>query len=610
METTIFSQIRKENNDFFNSFIAPVPGYSFNQYETVKRCHLYHNSKFEDGAEYLGREKLFFNVVNPPCEVATKMLDIDTKDIRLWPMNPKSSFSTYLLEKELKMWLKKSEMGDVLNQIAEELPVYGSVAIEKTKKGAKVVDIRRLMLDPSVENIEDSRFVTTAHYMTPTQLRETNWDNVEEAIKRFETTSAQKPFEDERGDINQQSSSPYIKVYKRYGEVPKWWLDGGKSEEMVRALFIVAGADMLTVSQETGKPIGEEGVILFQSEWKKEWPYRDFHYTKRKGRWLGAGVVEMLLDVQVRINELKNQKRISMEVSSIHLFQTSDKTMVRNILTDLDSGDLLVSPNGIQPVANEERNLQAFDSEEASYLQQADKLTFSFEALRGETAPSSTPLGVVQIATAQASSVFAFKRENFALGIKEFFNELVMPQLMKDLTPEHIMRFTGTPQELLKLDMAGAEIYANDFIKNRILNKEDVTMETLEFAKEHFIKEQRKQGQNRFLKMKDAFYDDAEFEFDFIIDNEQADPQLLVSNLQKVIGDLAANPNILEDPRLKLLYFKFAQNIGISPAELELADDQAQQQQAQQIEGGQAIAPGTQPTQPTAPQAVPTKPTR
>jgi hypothetical protein len=587
MDSTIFAQIRNEASDFFFKSIAPVPGYSFNQYDTIKRCHLYYNSKYEDPSTYLGRDKLFFNVVNPPCEVATKQLNVDTKNIKLWPLNPSSYWATHLLEKELKQWLKVSEMGKILNQIAVEAPVYGSVALEKTPDGAKVVDIRRLILDPSVDNIVDSRFVTTVHYMTPSELRATNWDNIDVVIERFATAQAADPFEDREGNLNQQDSTPYIKVYKRYGEVPKWWLDGGKSDEMVRSVFIVAGADEQEKNNE-GKPIGEAGVILFKSKWKKEWPYRDFHYTKSKGRWLGVGVVEMLFDVQVRMNELKNQKRVSMELSSFHLFQTPDKQIVRNILTDLDNGDLIISPGGITPIATEERNLSAFKDEEQSYSQQAERLSFAYEALRGEAPPSSTPLGTTQIVTAQASSVFAFKRENLCLFLREFFNELVMPQILKDMTPEHIMRYIGSPNELMKLDMAIAEVNANDFIKEKYLSGNPVNQEDVDKYKQESIAQYKKLGGNRFIKIKKAFYSNTEYDFDYIIDNEQADPQVIVNNIQKVITDLASNPTILQDPRLKLLYFKFAEKLGINQSELDMADEQADNQaQLAQSQPGQ-----------------------
>ena len=594
MEENIFAQVRKEITDFIYSFIFPVPGYSFNQYRTIKRCHLYHNSKFEDATTYLGRDKIFFNVVNPACEVASKMLNVDSKNIRLWPLSPKSYFSTYLLEKELKEWLKTSKMSRVLNQLAEELPQFGSVVLEKTSKGAKIVDIRYLVNDQSVEHIADSRFIETVHYMTPSELRASGWDEnaVEQAIARCGSSDAAPSYIDFYGNYNLQNSSPYIKVVKRYGEVPEKWLPKGNknSNRLVKSLFIVAGADMQEYNVD-GKAIGEKGVVLFASPWRKPWPFKDFHYTKVKGRWLGVGVIEMLFDVQMRVNEMKNQKRVAMEISSMHLFQSQDKTVVRNVLTDLEPGDLVLSKNGIEPIANEERNLSAFKDEEESYGQQVDKLTFAYEALRGETAPSSTPLGTTQIATAQASSVFGFKRETVCIVLREFFNEFVLPEALADLDEEHIMRFTGSAQELFKLDQAAAELYANDFIKQRFLNGQTISMDEVDKAKAKMISQYRKNGMNRFVKIKKALYRQPEYEFDYIIDNEQADVQALATNLKSIVGDLATNPNILNDPRLKLLYFKFAETLGVNPAELELADEQAQDILSQNAQGAPPNSP-------------------
>lgn len=571
----IFSQIRKENSDFFDQYISIVPGYSFNQYQTLKRIHLYLNSKFEGSSQYLNREKLFFNVVVPACEVATKMLNVDTKDIRLLPQNPKSYFSSYLLEKELRQWLKTSKLANVLNQIADFGPKHGSVVIEKTKDGAEVIDLRKLILDPTVESINDSRFITTIHYMTPSELRETNWNDVDVAIERFGHTTGQESYEDQSGTMNQLSSTPYVKVTKRYGEVPEWWIDGGKSEKMVKSIFIVAGADSLEKNSD-GKPIGENGVILFKSKWhKKSYPFKDFHYNKIIGRWLGLGIVEALFDTQVRLNELKNQKRISMEVSTIHLFQTKDKQIVRNILSDLESGDVLLSPNGIEPVANEERNLSAFDSEESSYIQHSQRLSFAYDAVSGESSAASTTATSIINAQQQATSTFGFKRENYTNMLRDFFNDLVLPQLIKDLTPEHIMRFTGSSQELQKLDDASAEIHANDFIKNRMLSGKTVTPELVQLEKERTIKEYKKLGDNRFIKIKENFYSDVEFEFDFNVGNEQINPQTVATNTQALLASY--NPQAMNDPRYKLMYYMYAEALGISRGEIEIADEQANQ---------------------------------
>lgn len=586
----IYAQIRYEVDQFLYNFISPVPGYAFNTYQTIKRIFLYLSNRYENGSFYLGREKLFFNIITPPVEVATKMLSIDPKNIKLIPNKPDSYFSTYLLEKELRQWLKNSEMGKILNQIAEEAPRYGSVFLEKTKEGAKVCDIRRLMYDPSVERILDSRFITSVNYMTDVDLLEAGqkggWDMeaVELAIERFGNTQAAQAMEDFSGNLNVMRSSPQVKVYKRYGEVPEYWLDdkvpmpkSGKSTKMVRSLFICAGPDVLQ-RNTSGQIVGELGVTLFKSRWRGDYPFKDFHYTKIKGRLLGMGVPEMLFDVQTRFNELKNQKRLSMELSTLHLFQTKDKSLVRNVLTDLENGDIIFSPNGVEPVANEERNLPAFQQEEESYANQVDKLSFAYEAIRGDNQPGDQTLGEVQIQVASATGVYGFKKKNLRYFLKGFFNDLVLPQLVKDLTPEHIMRFTGTSQELDKLDEAAAELYANDVIIKTAIAGGKIDADLQNTARQKAIKEYRKGGTNRFIKIKEQFYKNADFDFDFDIENQDTDPNKVLQGIQTLFGFLQ-NPAVLQDPRLKLLFFEAAEQFGISPAEMEFADGQANQMQ-------------------------------
>ncbi len=589
--TTIFSTIRQEVFDFLNNYIVIVPGYSFHQYLTIKRIHLYLNSKFEQSNEgdalWKNRERLFVNVVVPACEIASKMLNVDSKDVRLLPQDPKSYFSTYLLEKELRQWLKTSKIANILNKIAEDAPRFGSVVLEKTKDGAKVIDLRKLMLDPTVESIKDSRFVTTIAYMTPSELRETGWDDVELAISRFGTTYGQTAYEDRSGGVNLMRSTPYVKVYKRYGEVQQGWIDGSTSQKMVKALFIVAGAEEQQKSAD-GKNTTDLGVVLFKSRWYKEWPYKDFHYQKVLGRWLGLGIVESLFDVQVRMNELKNQKRISMELSSLHIFQTKDNQIVRNVLDDLQSGDIMLSKSGIEPVANEERNLPAFKDEEESYLAHAQRISFAYDAVSGAAAPASSTATANINAQQQATSTFGFKRENYTNMLRDFFNDLVLPQLMSDLTPEHIMRFTGNNQELNKLDEAAAEIYANDALKDMVLNGETPTVEHQDVLREIAKKKYRSLGENRFLKIKKAFYKDAQFEFDFNIGNEQLNPQLVATNTQAVLSAIGSNPELMQNPVSKLLLFKYAEALGISRSELEMADTES----TQKIQEGQQAPPG------------------
>lgn len=592
---SIFSTIRKEWTDYMNNNVEIVDGYSFNQYDTIKQIHRYFNSRFENSNLYNGREKLFFNISKYRCIVSSKMINFDTKDIRLWPLNPKSEMATFLLEKELALWMKKNKMGKILNQIAEEAPIYGTVIIRKTKGGVKLVDLRRIAMDPTVETIQDSRFISLKHYLSEPELRakiKDGWD--ESAVKALIARKGMQqatPAYEMNGQVNQVISSPYFEVYERFGEVCQDDLDGkGEDETKVRSLFIVADPDNKN----------EDGLVLFKSEWKGEYPFKDYHYSKTKGRYLGIGVIEDLFAAQERRNEIANQKRVSMEISGMHLFQTQAKTSLANILSDLQNGDVVsTGANGaISPLATEERNLPAFGEEQREYDALADRLSFSYDAVRGEALPASTPVTNALMQNQNANSVFAFKRENLGLVLQDLFNEIVLPQLVKDLSKEHILRFMGSVEDVQKLDGIVTKNLVRNTVMERLLNGQIVTEEDLAKIEEDLNGQLKQRGMNRFLKVVDGFYKQAEMEFDFMVTNEQENVATTATNLMTLITSLAQNPQMLDNPIVKTLMYEYAQKIGVSPLKLEMADNKKAeapqmgppQQQMPQTPNAQGIA--------------------
>ena len=593
----IYATIRREWDEYINDDVEIVDGCSFNQYATIKRIHLYHNAKFENPTDFDGREKLFFDVSKYRCAVSAKTLNFDTKDIRLWPLNPTSEIGTFLLEKELALWLKKSEFGKLLNKIAEEAPVYGTVIIRKTKKGAQLVDLRRLAMDPTVETIGESRFVTIKHYLTESELRKKKadgWDAaVIDGLLASKATAQDRPaYEDGSQGARRKAKSPYFAVYERFGEVEEKELTGkAKDKGMARSLFIVA-------EPYGGSKSQDDGTVLFKSAWMGDYPFKDFHYSKIKGRYLGMGVVEELFQIQERQNELANQKRVSMEISSMHLFQTPGKaTALRNLITDLRNGDVLATGvNGaITPITTEERNLAAFGEEERKYDSLADRLTFSYDAVRGESLPASTPVTNAVMQNANANSVFAFKRENLGLTLQSFFNDIVAPQLVKDMDKSHILRFMGGVDDLSKLDGLVAKTAARNAAAEALLNGRPMTAEAQAALESEISDGLKRRGQSRFLELADGFYKDLEFEFDFMVTNEQENVAGMAQNLFQLVTALAQNPQALENPITKTLMYEYARKIGVSPIKLEMAEDK----------GRETAASAPQMAQPQAPAAPP-----
>lgn len=583
----IFSTIRSEIDDFIYNSIEVVPGYLFNQYDTIRRCHLYLNSKFLDSANYQNKEKIFYNINKYRRDIAAKFLNIDTKDIRLWEMNPKSKWSTFIFEKELKLWMKKNKIGKLLNDIAVEGPSFGSVVLRKTKKSAAMVDLRRLFLDPTVETIQKSRFITIKHILTSSELREKikdGWDEdaIESIIdeKNRLGNKSDAPMSYEKNSMsNVIRSSPYYEIYERFGEVPKSYF-GGTDNRLTRSIFIVYNPYSIW-NDESGNYKGENGKVLFKSKWTKPYPFKDYHYSKTMGRWLGIGVVEDLFESQERRNELANQKRISMEISTIHLFQTTGKNIVNNILSDLKSGDVLeAGPDGeITPIVNEERNLNAFSSEEEQYDMLADKLSFATAQAGGDPLPSSTPATSAVIQQNNTTSLFGFKRENLALFIQDFFVDFVLPNVLDDISDDHILRFTGTPDDLQKLDQGYIDVLTRDFIFKTTFSTGRVpSQEEIDLIKQNYALVLKKEGGTRFVDVKKGFFDDIEFEFDIMIGNEQENVALIAQNMFQILTAIGQNPGLLDNPVTKTLIFEYAQKIGINPLKLEVAQSQQVQQ--------------------------------
>jgi hypothetical protein len=595
---SIHAQICQEWWGFLFERPEVVPGYVFSQYDTIKRIHLYLNSKFENQQAFNGRNKLFFNISKYRCDVATRMLNFDTKDLRLVAQDFESSMGAFLLSKEFQQWLKSSTFARTLNEIAEALPRYGSFVLKKTANGVQKVDLRRFALDPTVERVWQSPFLIQKHYMTATQIRrKKGWD--EEAKKRLLATEPpviEKPSYEDGKVISRTGSSNYYEVYERFGEVRKSWITGNMAdyETIVRGMFVTADSiGPMTQAAQNYQP-GANAICLHKGEWLKEsYPFFDFHYYKTDGRWLGVGVVEDLFTAQERENEMSNQKRVSMEISALQIFQTNAMTILQNLLTDMRNGDVIkiAGSGALTPVATEARDLGSFAQEETRYDQLADRLSFAYDAMRGGGMPSSTPATNAVLQNNAATGVFDFKKENIGIDLRYFLLEWVLPQLKKDLTPEHILRFTGSMSDMRKVDDAIVDAMTRQEMMDRLLKGNIQTAEDREQISSEIRVQLAKRGGERWIKVVEGYYKDIKADFDFIITNEQKDVQTLASNLFSVLSAVASNPEMLKNPLTKALLKKYSEMIGIPAVELDFADADAQEMEQRAV-GASPMANG------------------
>lgn len=613
----IFKQIRDERQDFLRNEIEVVPGYNFSQYNTLKKIHLYYTNNYEKGNyEEIGgilRKKVFHNLSTWRCEVATKMIDMDIKDFVLVSNDHDTDWNVYILEKELKVWLKKNEMGQILNEISRLLPIYGSVVLQKTKQGAEVVDLRHFYVDQACKTLNDASYINKRMLLSHRDMRKMGkygWEHVTEAIENFSGKYSQGYdlggvnqsgsgsnlyWEGANVQKNQAEAAPLVEVWERYGDVPlSWFTDNEEDDdEYVLAKYCVAGVDQ-SIINDKGVVLGEDGLILYKEQ-IDEIPFKEVHYNRVDGRWLGLGIVEMLFENQRRINEVKNQEARANELASIQLFQTLDETIAGNITTDLNNGDILKVKSLIQPIATESRNITALETTAASIEEHSNNLTFSRDVVSGENAPSSATLGAVQIQTQQTTAVFDYKKENIGLFLGEFIKDLVFPQIEKELNREHVFRLTGSFSELAKLRNNYATNYSNRKIVEAVLQGADVTPEIQQGFKEIALRDIATMGDKIWTDVEKDFFKNLDYEVDIVSTGENKNIYAQINNGNAILQALAADPTILQDPAKKKVLFKVMSAMGWHQSELEEIDNSPLPVQNQLLDNQQPNGQGQQP---------------
>jgi hypothetical protein len=604
----IFRQIREERQDFLQNEIEVVPGYNFSQYNTIKKIHLYYNGHYEKGdyEEINGvlRKKVFHQMSTWRCDVSTKMIDMDIKDFTLVSNNNETDWNVYILEKELKVWFKTNEMGQILNKISRLLPIYGSVVLQKTKDGASVVDLRHLYIDQSAESLKDARYINIRKLLSHQDVRKMGklgWENTKEAIDKFSgkfssgydisgvnkvSNGSNLYYEGAGTQIAQPQGAPLVEVWERYGEVPLSWFTDNESDddEYVLAKYCVTGVDQ-TVKNDNGVVLEEEGLVLYKEQ-IDELPFKEVHYNKTEGRWLGVGVVEILFEPQRRKNEIENQIARANELASLQIFQSRDETIASNITTDLQNGEILKVKSEITPIATESRNMVALENHSSRIDEHGNDLTFSRDVVSGENAPSSATLGAVQIQTQQTTAVFDYKKENIGLFLGEFIKDLVFPQIEKELNKEHILRLTGSISELQKLRENFATNYANKKVIEAILNNEDIPdyQALFDVFKEKALDEISKFGDKIWTEVQKDFFKNLDYNVEIVSTGENSNIYAKINNGNALLQLLGADPTVITDPAKRKVLFKIMSSMGWHMSELEEIEKDASQMQQVQSE--------------------------
>lgn len=573
-------------NNIWNFYLPiEMPGiWFFNHALTLKRIDLYYNGKFEKGEfDSQGWRKYFFNISKPACDVASKFVSLETKDIILKPDHSDDDQLLWLMQQDLRQWLRDNKFNVVMDEVKHDFPKYGSVIIKKDRtKNWTRCNLQNFRFDIAARTLNDSMFVYELELMTGRDINDmvyhANWD-----------ASAAK-------ELYRRGREAKYLIYETYS-----YNDDTAGKKWTRRfhadLFTYAAGDntlMRTVEVRINRPQDYiPSIILYEDE-VDELPYRELHFERIPGRWLGLGFVEYLFDNQISRNESVNLKRKGLYWSALRTFQTKDQTVGANIMTEMDNGDILKVTSEVTPIDTQNKDLASFDSEHKDWDQNKIEKTFTTDLSRGENLPSRTPLGVANIQAGMMTSYFDEKRKVLGMFFRDLIIDDIIPRFKEEVAPEHRLMFAGSQVEMEKMMDAMALAHVSDAAishmnKTGFFPSQDAFNQEIQRIKNELMK---KKGLDFTIPA--SVYNNVKHKADILTTGEQIDTASTKQTLQTVMQIIGTNPAVMQDPAMRAIIFMMMELSGVNPVELDMLKTQVNtaQQQQQQTGGAPQLPAG------------------
>ena len=551
------------NDQFYKmtKIVQITENYEFDMRENINKIDLYRASQFKTGdKDSQGNRKFFFNILLPANWNASKNIDVDLKDIKIFSKDGSDPLKAKVYSELFMKWAKKNHFSKFLNKMTEFLPAYGWFVSKFVNGKVEYVPCKDVYCYPGVDNITKSGGIMEVHKMQPSQIKSFNW-NQKEAINEVISL------------YNSSNDAQYIPIKQYYGIVPnqlidkKFWNKGtdvwGYSD-----VYIVAAMNLtVNVSVEASFETIQVSKVLHIKNRENE-PlnkiYKDIGYLDIDGRCMKLGVFELGFAFQERWNQIANEKNLAMKLGSKMIFQTRGKTVESNLMTETENGDIIKIDSELNRVSTGVENLGVYSQEENNILGLFRNLSNSQEIMTGESMPSGTPFRLGALLNQNSGMLFQYIREKMSIYLKEVVVDWLLPEFEKEIKKddEIILQLfnEGLAEEIIERDINRR---LNEGIKAYVIaNGRFPTQQEIDQVASQLQSEYNKG--NVFAKFKASFLD-FEKDIEVEIDGEGINITQKVESITNFTQLLAQNPGILQDPVTKKLFSHLMELTGISP---------------------------------------------
>lgn len=595
----------------YDKTIDLVDGLPFNQKKQIRTIEFYSNSRYLNGnLDELGREKPFMQILNAICDVENTAKDLDTKDVNITSDDSNHYLESFLMSKDVQVWMKESDFAKTLNDMRDTHTRYGSLLVKKCIEKDEESGEKELKIEiPEWKNLITDQVdilsgaIIETHWMTASEIADmTEWKNTDKVLDKLKGKGSSKrvPVYEIRGNFSQAT---YIEA------------DGGKptKEDELKytyQLYYIAGNP---VESGKGSMSFVDGLVPLYWENETEKVYKYLARKPRAGRSFGVGVFEEGEQAQIWTNDAVLKQFRAMEYTTKVIAQSASKKLKgRNLLTEVDDGQIL--DNDDKPITSlnllPSGGLNQYSNLINQWNTQLEKTTSAYAAQRGDTPPSGTPFRLQATIIQQSSSVFKTLQQEMGIFITEIFEDWVIPFLGTKLNKEHILAYDFSPEELKEIDSKFSIANANKMLVQAVLDGRNITPEDYQAYIDNYDQFIKQTKSKRFIEIPKDFYKDLEAKVTINITGEQRNKAATLESLNNILITYAQNPALATDPVASQIITRIIElsGAGISPIAITSAmsdkakKDEATQQQNMAMQGNQGgmQAPQSLTANPTA----------
>ena len=492
-----------------------------------------------------GKKKIWVPLTESLVESVVKNIDLDTKDITFSAKNPDAVGLTGLVRNVVKNELDYIHFGETLDELERTLAIDGT-AVWKTvshydknrkRKCVKIipVDLLNIYIDPTARSIQEAESFIERNLLTVDEVKGMDgWNNTENIEGSFSLDRRDGEFSQ---GFNQTGAVKLVEVFERWGKMPKKFMTGNEKDiGEVDGHIVVSGTT------------GNWRVHLIET-YDGIKPYEEAWYTRVPGRWYGKGIGEKVMMIQLWINTIVNVRITRATVAQLGIFKIrSGSGITPHSLSKLAANGAIQvqTMSDIEQFVMQDASPASYKDEESA-LTWARQVTSAYEAITGESLPSSTTATIGAIQNRNASSQFVLIKEGLGMFLQRWVKRHAMPIILKALKREEVVKYYPESLEAFDQQIVNSQLY--DEIDKINQSGGFVDPQQVMLEKQRAVSQLQASGSERFVQVLDSM-EVTDYDVNVQITNEDFDKGVLTQN---IITALQAAPEY-KKPLLDTLF--------------------------------------------------------